>query len=331
MKISKFEQLRPTSMEEAARLLKEQNPGARLVAGGTDLFPRMKYGLASPEVVVSLKGIPAKPPTVARNGDLHLDALMTLSEVARSPAVREKSPLLEEAALSVGSGQVRNMGTLGGNLCLENRCFYYNQSHTFQFVEPCFKRNGNQCYLIPKGKQCWAVFPADTVPALISMGALVNITGPEKGRLMPLERLYSGDALKPLHISGSEIITEVIVPQKASPRGWAFIKFSMRGGMEFAAINVAVVLDIADDGTLCHEARITAGAISGGPVRMIKAEEALRGQQLSKDLFQRSAEAGASEVSTFPHHGHSANYLRECLKIQTLRALNLAFERIPRD
>jgi len=331
MKISKFEQLRPTSMEEAARLLKEHGPGARLVAGGTDLFPRMKHGLASPEVIVSLKRIPVKPPTAARNGDLHLDALLTLSEVARSPVVREKCPLLEEAALSVGSNQVRNMGTLGGNLCLENRCFYYNQTHRFQFVEPCFKRNGDQCYLIPKSKKCWAVFPADTVPALISLGALLNITSPENGRQMPLERLYTGDAQRPLHISGSEIVTEVIVPERASPRGFAFLKFSMRGGMEFAAITIAVVLDVADDGTLCHEARITAGAISGGPVRMVEAEEVLRGQQLSTDLFQRSAEAGASEVSPFPHHGYSTNYLRECLKIQTLRALNLAFERVPRD
>jgi len=331
MHLSKFEHLRPGSMKEVARLLEEYGPRARLVAGGTDLIPRIKYGLSNPEVVVSLKGLPVNPPTLSRNGNLHLDSMMTLADVARSPVVRERAPLLTEAALSVGSNQVRHMGTLGGNLCLENRCSYYNQSHTFQFVEPCFKRNGDQCYLIPEGKKCWAVFSADTVPALISLEALVNITGPENGRQLPMERLYTGDALKPLDISGSEIVTEVIVPKKSFLQGSSFIKFAMRGGMEFAGLNVAVVLDMDGDGDLCREARITAGAISAAPVRMFKTEEALRGQHVSEDIFQRAAQVGASEVSIFPHHGCSTVYLRECLKIQTLRALTLAFERACQD
>jgi len=165
MRLPKFEHLQPASREEASRLLEEYGSRARLVAGGTDLYPRMKYGLACPEVLISLRGLASTPPFVGPNGELHVGALMTLADLARSETVLEKAPLLTEAALSVASNQIRHMGTLGGNLCQETRCFYYNQTHTFQFIEPCFKRKGNLCYHIPKGKKCWAVFSSDTAPA----------------------------------------------------------------------------------------------------------------------------------------------------------------------
>jgi 4-hydroxybenzoyl-CoA reductase beta subunit len=328
MHLPKFEHLHPGSTEEVVHLLREYGARARLVAGGTDFFPRMKYGLICPEVIISMKGVPVQTPTVSKNGDLHLDGLMTLADVARSPIVQEKAPLLAEAALSVGSNQLRQMGTLGGNLCLENRCLYYNQTHNFQFVEPCFKRNGDRCYLIPEGKKCWAVFQADTVPALISLGAVINIAGPENGRQLPLEDFYTGDALKPLAISDTEFVTEVIVPGQASLRGGAFQKFTMRGGMEFAALNIAVVLDLDDDGILCHEGRISVGAILAAPKRMVKAEETMKMHPLSKELFQQVARMVASEARPSPHHGYSAIYLRECLKVNTLRALTLVSNRI---
>ena len=330
MFLPKFEYLRPASLGEACGVLQKYGHRARLIAGGTDLLPRMKYGLIQPQVVVSLKGIPAKAPSVSEKGDLHLDALMTLAEVILSPVVRDKLPMLAEAALRVGSNQVRHMGTLGGNICLENRCLYYNQTHTNQFVEPCFKRKGAQCYLIPGGKKCWAAFMADTVPALISLGAIVNIRGPGKGSQLPLERFYTGDELRPFALSETEIVTEIVVPGQVPMTGSAFVKFSLRGGMEFAALNLAVVLVMDDDGVLCRKARITVGAISAAPVRMLKGEEALIGQSLSEDLFQHVADTVASAARPGLHHGNSATYLRECLKVKTREALELAAERLRR-
>jgi len=325
MHLSRFVHFRPSTVEKAAKLIKEHGSRARLVAGGTDLFPRIKYGLTRPEVVVSLKGIDVSPPTVTRNGDMRVDALMPLADVGSSPVILERAPMLAEAALSVGSNQIRHMGTLGGNLCQENRCSYYNQTHTFQFVEPCFKRNGDLCYLIPKGKKCRAVFCADTAPALISLGALVTITGPGERRQMPLEEFYTGDALKPLAISNTEIATEILIPGNGSVRGTAFVKFSMRAGVEFAALNVAVVLDMdEEEGDCCREVRITVGAISPSPVRMVNAEDAMRGRDLSKDLFEEVAGMVASSARPFMHHGYSAPYLRECLRVQARRALETA-------
>jgi CO/xanthine dehydrogenase FAD-binding subunit len=328
MHLPRFKHLRPGSMMEAAQLLKRYGPRTKLVAGGTDLYPRMKYGLVLPEIVISLKALTVEPPSMTPNGDLQLDALMTLSDVARSPEIRGKIPLLAEAALSVGSNQVRNMGTLGGNLCQENRCFYFNQTHTFQFVDSCFKRDGDRCYLIPEGKKCWAIFPADTVPALISLGAQVNIIGSDSSHQVPIESLYTGDALKPLAIGETEIVDKIIIPAQTSPRGSAFMKFTLRGGMAFAGLNLAVVLDLEEDHVLCRGARITVGAVSPGPIRSINGEGALKDQCLSKDLFQEVSHMVANEIHPFPHHGYSASYLRECLRVQIFRALNLALERV---
>jgi 4-hydroxybenzoyl-CoA reductase beta subunit len=328
MHLPRFRHLRPSSLEEGLQILKDYGPQARVFAGGTDLFPRMKYGLVSPEVVVSLKGIPSKPPEVGPEGALYLDALTTLADAAFSPLVIDRAPILSEAALSVGSHQIRQMGTLGGNICLETRCSYYNQSHTFQFVEPCFKRKGERCYLLPKGKRCCAVFCGDTAPALISLGALVNITGPEGNRRVPLEDLYTGDPVKPVGISQEEILTGVLVPGRTNKMGGSFAKFSLRGGLEFAALNVAVMLDMEKDGDICREARITVGAIRAAPMRMVNAEEALRGRSLSKKQVEEAANLAASEAHPFPHHGYTAAYLRECLQVHARRAIEVAAGRI---
>jgi 4-hydroxybenzoyl-CoA reductase beta subunit len=327
MHLPKFEHLCPASIEEAAELLGRHGASARLAAGGTDLFPRMKQGLSRPEVVISLKGLAIDSPRVSPKDHLHINALMPLADIARSPEVLEKASMLAEAIACVGSNQIRHMGTLGGNICLENRCSYYNQFHSFQFIEPCFKRSGDRCYLIPKGKKCVAVFTADTVPALICLDAKVEIIAADSGRQLPVEKLYTGNALQPLALSQNEIISAVIIPNPQTVRGTAFAKFSLRGGVEFAGLTVAVCLDMADGADTCAAARITAGAVSAGPVRAFKAEKAMAGEVLSDKLFQKIAEMVAGEIRPLMHHGYSVPFLRQCLKVQTYRTLALAAKR----
>jgi 4-hydroxybenzoyl-CoA reductase beta subunit len=330
MQLPKFEHVRPGSLEEASKLMREYGRSAQLVAGGTDLIPRMKYGLAAPEVVVSLKGISARAPAATKEGDLELDALATLADIIRSPQVENRIPVLREAALAVGSKQIRHMATVGGNLCLETRCLYYNQSHRFQFIDPCFKRQGDQCYLIRKGKKCWAVFSADTVPALISAKASIEIVSVSEKRRIPLEDLYTGDPLNPFHLSAGEIISTVRIPAPTRNRGLAFVKCSTRGGLEFAALSVAVSLEAGENRSHCENARITFGAVASGPIRANKTEAALAGQPLSSDLFQEAAQMAANEVRPLFHHGYSSKYLRYMLEIQTRRTLATAADRIGR-
>lgn len=331
MHLPKFEHHRPATVAEAVQLLKKYGSRAQIVAGGTDLYPRMKYGLLRPDVVISLKGVPVKSSATVGEGELHLDAFMTLADVMRSPVILERAPLLAEAALNVASHQIRHMATLGGNLCLETRCTYYNQSHAYQYVEPCFKRNGDRCYLIPKGKKCQAVFTADTVPALICLDAKVEIQSDTKSRQLPVEELYTGDPLTPLALSEGELLSAVIVPNAAPMRGSGFAKFSLRGGLEFGAVTVATLLDMADDGTTCGRARIAVGSVSAKPVRAVKAEKALIGEKPSEKVIREVAKKIATEVRPVMHHGYSAPFLRECLEVQALRTLTQATAHIRKD
>jgi CO/xanthine dehydrogenase FAD-binding subunit len=287
----------------------------------------MKYRLTSPEVIISLRTLSADSPSVTPEGNLALDPIMTLSAVNRSDMIREWAPLLSEAAQRVATHEIRNMGTLGGNLCQQTRCLYYNQRHIFQFVEPCYKRGGEICYFIPKGKKCWAVFMADTAPPLISLGAQVKIIGQEV-RQIPLEELYTGEAEKPLHMASGEILSQILIPRAPENRGAAFSKSSLRGGLEFATLSVAAVLDMEDDGETCSRARLTIGAVSAAPLRARKAESTLTGKPLSKDLFSQVADQVAAEIRPIPHHGHTRDYLTECLRVTTRDAVSSAAEGI---
>jgi 4-hydroxybenzoyl-CoA reductase beta subunit len=328
MYLPRLSVLRPESVEEAVDLVTQHGPKAKVYAGGTDLFPRIKYRVTLPEVVISLKKPISRARIIDEDQFLFLDAVTPLAQVAQSERVRASAPILAEAASAVGSSQIRNMGTLGGNLCLENRCMYYNQSHTFQFVEPCFKREGDLCYHIPKSERCWAVFCGDTAPALISLGAQVEVMSAKATRRIPVEQLYSGYSLRPLAIFPSEMVSRVLIPKTSLPRGSAFVKLSLRGGMEFAGLSVAVLLEMMDDRVTCQKARIVVGSVSSAPLRATKAEALLAGRKFSDDLFHEAAETVSREIKPFSHHGFSVSYLKKCLKVYTRDALVLATQRV---
>lgn len=327
MYLPKFTIERPESPEEAATLL-SVHKDAKLVAGGTELFPRMKYGLCSPEVIISLKGQKISPPQVTDEGMLILDARMSLTSIIASPEVHEKAPLLAMAGSKVATREIRNMGTLGGNLCQETRCLYFNQTHTFQFREPCFKRGGKECYFIPNGNKCWAVFMSDTAPALFCLDASVNIVGSDGVRQTEIEKLYTHDPLSPISLKPDEIITKIIIPKKEGPSGSGFAKFTMRGAIEFAAVNVGVLLEAENDLLTCKRARITVGAVSGGPQRATAAEAFLKGISLSNDNISAASQKIAETLKIVPHHGYSKGYLVECLKTRTKAALTDAVNAI---
>jgi 4-hydroxybenzoyl-CoA reductase beta subunit len=330
MFLPKFELISAGSADQAAKLLGSYGPAANLVAGGSDLFPRMKYRLTSPEVVITLRRAPVREPEIDSEGRFSLDTLSTLADISHDPVLRNAAPLLAQAAHAVGSNQIRHMATLGGNLCLDTRCLYYNQSHHYQFVEPCFKRNGDRCYLVPKGRKCWAVFMGDTAPALFCLRARVEVAAPDNSREISVEDLYTGDSLSPFTLSAFEVIRGVSIPMSSNPRGTAFVKHTLRGGLEFAIVNVAVVMDMEDDCETCAEARIAVGAVSAAPFRPKKAEAALVGNRISNDVFREVAAMAAQEIGLVMHHGFSVAYLRKCVEVCTRDALTGAFQRVAR-
>lgn len=321
MHLPRFLMERPESFEEAATLLKVQG-GSCLVAGGTELFPRMKYGLCSPEIIVSLKGLKASEPRVTEEGMLVLDPKMSLTALVENSEIRYRAPLLAMAAGRVASREIRNMGTLGGNLCQDTRCLYYNQGHAFQFREPCFKRGGDLCHFIPNGKKCWAVFMSDLAPALFCLDASVNIVGSGGVRQIKIDALYERDPIKPVSLNRDEIITRILVPKCEGPSGSGFAKFTMRGGVEFAGVNVAVSLKFDKDSGTCKKARVAVGAVLSGPQRVPEAEALLEGKNPSDGVIRESALKAAESVTIVPHHGYSKGYLAECLKVQAKAALS---------
>jgi len=328
MYLPKFEYHGPTSVKQITHLLNEIDAPVEILAGGTDLFPRMKYGLVRPEHLISLKEIPLGPPIQLEDGALCLDAHITLSEIVCSPLIRKRVPLLAKASERVASQEIRNVATLGGNICQESRCLYYNQSHRFQFVDPCFKRGGEMCYFVPKGKKCFAVYMGDLAPALMCLDAQVRILGSDSEKQVPLESIFSGDALRPHNLNPDEVLTKVIISSQPNSTGWSHIKYSLRGGVEFAALNIATILKVKDDGKTCEQAGIVVDAIAAAPMRAPKAASLLKGETLSGDLIEEAAKVVAAEMKITPHHGYTVAYLREILKVQAKRSLAAALETV---
>ncbi|MEE8433695.1 MAG: xanthine dehydrogenase family protein subunit M [bacterium] len=323
-----FDYFRPASLEETAELLREHGPQCRLVAGGTDLLPNMKNNLVRPKAVISLQGIRVREPELTAEGFLRVDAKTTLADLAISSLVREQAPLLAESALEVASNQIRQMGTLGGNLCQESRCLHFNQSHEFQFQEPCYKLGGDCCYPYPGvGKSCLSVFMSDTAPALICLEAQVEVYRGGKTRKMPLADLYTQDGLNPLTLGQEEIVTAVLIPAVSPRSGGAFEKNTTRGGVDFAIVSVAVWLRLENDGATCAEVRICLGSVAGGPLRAPKAESQLAGNRLDEAAIAAAGSNVSEEIRPVPHHGYPLGFLKHIIRVYSKRALKKAWER----
>jgi 4-hydroxybenzoyl-CoA reductase beta subunit len=323
-----FQYERARSVAEAATLLAELGSQARVMAGGTDLLPNMRTEVAKPATVVGLSGIAAAEPQLETDGSIRIDALMRLAALAESPLIVQRLPMLAQAARAVASNQIRQMGTLGGNLCQETRCLYYNQKHDYQFVAPCYKRAGDCCYPFPQNKPdvCWSVYMSDVAPALIALGADICIVGADGKRRMPLADLYSGDGLKPLTLKPNELIESVVVPALPAGTGWGYHKSARRGGLEFAISVIGLTLKLDTDGC-CRDARIVIGAVREGPVRASAAEQALIGQKAGPEAFAAAAKA-LSELNPLPHHGFTKSFIVDNMRVYLRRVLAQAAERV---
>jgi 4-hydroxybenzoyl-CoA reductase subunit beta len=211
-----FDYRAPPTVAEAAKILAGEGPAAMLVAGGTDLLPNMKRRHQTPKVLVSLRGIPELKKL---NGSFGAGA--TLSEIVQY----QKTPTaLRQAAAQVATPHLRNMGTLGGNLCLDTRCTYYNQSYEWRkAIDFCLKKDGDICWVATASKRCVAVSSTDTAPALIALNANVKLVGPAGEREIPVETLYKNDGIEYLSRRPDEVLTEVTIPG-----GWKSTYWKLR-------------------------------------------------------------------------------------------------------
>jgi 4-hydroxybenzoyl-CoA reductase subunit beta len=284
MRLPWFEHRAPKSVQEAARILAGEGPNAMLIAGGTDLLPNMKRRQMAPKVLVSLRHIPE----LKRNGSV-LGAGTTLTEIVRKPEL----PLgLRQAAHQVATVHLRNMGTIGGNLCLDTRCNYYNQNYEWRkAIDFCLKKDGDICWVATASKRCVAASSTDCAPALMALGAQVVLVSEKGERTVSLEDLYNNDGIDYLKRRPDEILSEIRIPSGFRSTYW---KLRRRGAFDFPVLGVGAAVRFSGD--VVDEARIALGAVASRPFLVDKANAFLKGKPLTDEVIDEASRLVASRA-----------------------------------
>jgi 4-hydroxybenzoyl-CoA reductase subunit beta len=320
MRLPPFTYLAPVSVVDAAKLMADHGSDAMLVAGGTDLYPNMKRRQFEPKVLVGLRGI---KDIVGIEGNaatgLRVGAGTTLTAVSRNGNVTRHYPALATAAGLVSTPQLRNMGTIGGNVCLDTRCNYYNQSYQWRkAVNFCMKKDGEICLVAPGSSRCWAVTSSDTAPVLWSLGATVRLVGAAGERVIPISSLYRDDGIQYLTKRHDEIVIEITLPPADGLR-CAYLKLRRRGSFDFPVLGVAVALRM--DGATVREARIVLGAVASLPREAVDAGQALAGQRLTAELIDEVANMAARPSKPLDNTDLTHPYRKKMTRVFVTRAL----------
>ncbi len=287
LRLPAFRYFAPQTAREAATILADHGPDAMAVAGGTDLYPNMKRRQFEPKVLVGLRRIESAH-GIHANGGLRLGALATLTDVERHPGVGSRWPAVARSAGLVSSPPLRNAGTIGGNLCVDTRCNYYNQTEFWRAsIGHCMKKDGDICLVAPGSSKCWALSSSDTAPVMIVLGAEVALVGPAGERRLPVAQLYGPDGIAYLAKKPEEILTEIRVPDRA---GWrmAYRKLRRRGSIDFPILGVAVAAKLDGSGVV-EDVRIVLGAVHTHPVDATDACTFLRGKRLDHETIEMAA------------------------------------------
>jgi 4-hydroxybenzoyl-CoA reductase subunit beta len=285
MRLPRFRYVGPRDVKAACDVLAAEGPQAQVVAGGTDLYPNMKRRQQTPKVVVGLRRIESLR-QVAVNGTATLGANVTLTELVQDKRLRKAYPALQKAAFSISTPHLRNMGTLGGNVCLDTRCNYYDQSYEWRrAIDFCMKKDGGVCWVAPGSPRCWAVSSSDTAPALLALGATVTLASKEGERTIPLDELFHDDGIKYLNKRSDEILTAVHLP---AHEGWSstYLKCRRRGSFDFPILSVGAAARMK--GRVVEEARIVLGSVGSRP--MVADASALIGKELTDDAIEEVSE-----------------------------------------
>jgi len=318
-----------TSVNEAVTLLRESTGPAYVIAGGSDLMGCLKDNLwmEAPERVINLKTIPGLKEISVKNNDLHLGALVTLTEIERSEIIKKQWPGLAEAARKTGSPLLRNIGTIAGNICQENRCWYYRYPDKIGGRIDCVRKGGKLCLAVTGDhrfhsifgavKKCIAVNPSDTAPALVALNAVVKTTK----RDIPIDEFFSAEmGSQSTILDNDEIVTEIVVPAPQTGAASAFRKIAYRKSIDFALVNCATALSL-DNGHVVA-ARICLNGVYNNPLRCQASEELLTGKKLTQELAQEAGELAVAGAKSLIQNGFKvqiaktiiADTLMDCLK-----------------
>jgi len=317
LRLPDFKFRRPKTVREAAGILAGEGPRAMLVAGGTDLWPKMKRRQMEPRVVVGLRHLAEMR---GLNG-LTIGANMTLRELERHPMLIERYPAVVEAAHSISSPPLKTMGTIGGNLCVDTRCFYYDQTYEWrQSIHFCLKKDGDTCWVAPGSSRCWAVSSTDLAPVMLALNARIHLVSKDGHRSIEASQMYNNDGITYLSKRPNEIVTAVELPP-ANGDITAFQKLRRRGSIDFPILNVAAWLRPAKDGKTIEAARIAIGGITSAPFLSIPAAHALIGRELSADTIHAAAHAARLDSRPLDNTDLDFSWRRSMVEVWVRRTL----------
>ena len=313
---------RPRSLLEARDLLARHAGDVMPIAGGTDLMPNMKHGLFTPGHVVALKGLPELRGIGDDMDELVIGAAESLSAVARHPRVRARAPSLAVAAGLVAGPQLRNMGTLGGNICLDTRCTYYNQTHFWRnALGYCLKKDGDVCHVTKVGKKCVAAHSADTPPVLMTLGASVDLVSARgEARNVPLRDFFIADGIWNSVRRPDEILVRVRIPLGRPARRASYRKMRQRNAIDFPLLSVAVAADFGE-GDIVTAIDVVVSALGSRPRLLTGLEKIAVGERLTADVIDAVAERAHQQCHPLENIIVDADWRRAMVPVHVRRAL----------
>src|SRR5436190_14218871 len=320
LRLPSFKYLQPKTLKEALAMKADAGPDGMYVAGGTDLYPNMKRRHQEPRTVISLMAIPE----LKRLDGWNVGTCVTLTELSNLPTFQHSYPAVAHAAALVSTPLLRNMGTLGGNLCLDTRCNYYDQTYEWRkAIDFCMKKDGTICWVAPSSPRCWAVSSSDVAPVMVAIGAEFRLVGPKGERVVPAGRLYANDGINYLTKHPAEILAEVRLP---APNGWdaVYLKLRRRGSFDFPVLGVAAWVKWGTgkgEGGSVAEARIVLGGVASQPQEVPTAGATLAGSDLSDEAIAAAADAAYRPAKPLDNTDFDLSWRKQMTRVYVARAL----------
>lgn len=320
LRLPPFEYRAARTVAEAVTAWGEADGEAMYVAGGTDLYPNMKRRQFEPRRLVGIRRIAElREHRTGEDGSLQLGAGLTLHDVARIPSVRDAHPALAEAVSQVANPQIQRMGTLGGNLCVDTRCNYYNQTEEWRkSIGYCMKKDGDICLVAPGSDKCWAISSSDTAPVLMALDAEVVLRGPAGSRRLPVAGLYRDDGIDYMTRRPEELLTDVHVPAAPGLRS-TYVKVRRRGSFDFPILGVAAALQLREG--VVQRARLVLGAVHTHPVPVPEAGEILEGREPDRESLEAVADAAHRRSTPLDNADLVYHWRKRVTRVTVRRAL----------
>jgi 4-hydroxybenzoyl-CoA reductase subunit beta len=321
MRLPRFQYLIPKTISDAVKMMGDAGPSAQFVAGGTDLYPNMKRRQQTPQTVISVTRLKElNQITGDGKSGLRIGAGVSLTDVCDDRVINRDYPFVAQAARTISTPILRNMGTIGGNLLLDTRCNYYDQNYEWRKgINFCMKKDGDICWVAPGSKKCWAVQSSDLVPLMVAVGAKLKLVSTLGERMIDAAGLYNNDGIDYLHKRPDELLTEIHLPPT---NGWraTYKKLRRRGAFDFPVLGVAARLDVSADGTV-KDAKLVLGGIAPAPIEVKEAAAALIGAPLDEERMQAAAESCYQKARPLDNTDFVMNWRKQMARPFVLRAL----------